>query len=47
MALEARAFSADTVKTSLRQTIMHKRDKRIMIGTVIVSIIIGVISWVL
>lgn len=47
MALEARAFTADTEKTSYRETRIGGRDKRIMGLTLLSSIIYGVVPWVL
>ncbi|VVB75879.1 Energy-coupling factor transporter transmembrane protein EcfT [Candidatus Tiddalikarchaeum anstoanum] len=46
MALEARAFSADCEKTSFRQTVFRKRDRNIIIATVIISVTVGVLSWI-
>jgi energy-coupling factor transport system permease protein len=47
MALEARAFSANTPKTNYRLTVMHKRDKIIMISVIIISVMWSVSSWLL
>ncbi len=46
-ALEARAFSAKCEKTSYRETIIMKKDKVIMVLTIICLIIFGVTSWLL
>jgi energy-coupling factor transport system permease protein len=47
IALESRAFSSDCLKTSFRKTIMRKNDYIIMISAMILSILGGVLSWLL
>lgn len=47
IALESRAFSAECEKTSYRRVVVKKKDKVIIISSILVSILYGVLSWLL
>ncbi|MDD5417906.1 MAG: energy-coupling factor transporter transmembrane component T [Candidatus Nanoarchaeia archaeon] len=47
IALESRAFSYETEKTSYRETYVRKKDKIIMASIVVFFTLYGVISWIL